>query len=144
MDKQDYADEEVISTYDFIYFVDGISPFLKEYLDYLHDENRTKYNKQDYIETTDYNEYNSLIDRCEEIVAEFNKRHIDEDDGTFNTYRAELMPLMEWITQEYRYMKKYYLEDMRKHKKSLSKTKGGKKRTRKGKKSNKNKTKKLM
>jgi len=148
MYEQDYANEKVTSTYEFINFVDSHSPFLKEYLEYLHneDKNRTKYNDEDYIETDDYNEYNSLIDRCEEILAYYNKRGIEYDDSTFNTYRAELMPLMEWITQEYPYMKNYYEKEEEEFIKSLNQErnnnttkKGGKKPSRKG---SKNKTKK--
>jgi hypothetical protein len=151
MDKQDYADEKVTSTYEFINFIDSKAQFLKEYLEYLHDEdeNLTKYNDEDYIETNDYNEYNSLIDRCEEIIAYREKRGINYDDSTFNTYRAEVMPLMEWITQEYPYMKNYYEKQHEEFIKSLNQKrnnntteKGGKKPSIKGKKGNKNKTKK--
>lgn len=97
--EQEYEDPNNISTYDFIYFIQDYTPFLREYLDYMLREN--------YITADDYGYYNSLIDICEEI----NTNH--GDDGTFETYRVQVEPLMEWMTEECGQMNLYYEEDLR-------------------------------
>jgi len=51
--EQEYEDPEVISTYDFIYFVNDYTPFLREYLNYMHDN---------YREYEDLRYYNYFID----------------------------------------------------------------------------------
>ena len=97
--EQFYEDPNIISTYDFIYFVQDYSPFLREYLDYLEDEN--------YITADDNGYYNSFIDICNEINTD------EGDDGTFETYRVQVEPLMEWMTEECGHMNQYYEENMR-------------------------------
>jgi hypothetical protein len=94
--EQDY--ETDMTTYDFIYFVQDYSPFLREYLDYMHET---------YIEYTDIGYYNSFIDICNEIDTD------EGDDGTFETYRATVEPFMEWMTEECGHMNAYYEQDMR-------------------------------
>ena len=84
--EQDYDDPNVISTYDFIYFVQDYSAFLREYLNYMLREN--------YITANDYGYYSSYLDICNEINTDYG------DDGTFEEYREEVEPLMEWITDE--------------------------------------------
>jgi len=97
--EQEYGDPEVISTYDFIYFIQDYSPFLREYLDHLEDKN--------YITSDDYGYYNSFIDICNEINTD------EGDDGTFETYREQVEPLMEWMTEECGHMNEYYEHDLR-------------------------------
>lgn len=97
--EQFYEDPNIISTYDFIYFVQDYSPFLREYLDYLEDEN--------YITADDHGYYNSFIDICNEINTD------GGDDGTFETYRATLQPFMEFMTEECGHMNAYYEDDLR-------------------------------
>jgi hypothetical protein len=97
--EQDYEDPNVISTYDFIYFVQDYTPFLRNYLDYLYDER--------YISSDDHGYYNSFIDICNNIDTD------EGDDGTFETYRATLEPFMEWMTEECGHMNEYYEEEMR-------------------------------
>ena len=96
--EQDYEDPEVISTYDFIYFVQDYTPFLREYLNYMHDT---------YIEYEDLGYYNYFIDFCNET----NTNH--GDDGTFEQYRATLAPFMEWITEECGQMNAFHEQNMR-------------------------------
>jgi len=84
--EQDYDDPNVISTYDFIYFVQDYSAFLREYINYMLREN--------YITANDYGYYSSYLDICNEINTDYG------DDGTFEEYREEVEPLMEWITDE--------------------------------------------
>jgi len=88
--EQNY--ETDMSTYDFIYFVQDYTPFLQEYLHYMHET---------YIEYAEIGYYNSFIDICNEI----NTNH--GDDGTFEQYRATLAPFMEWITDECGQMNEY-------------------------------------
>jgi len=94
--EQNY--ETDMTTYDFIYFVQDYSPFLQEYLYYLHET---------YIEYTDIGYYNSFIDICNEINTDYG------DDGTFETYRATLEPFMEWMTEECGHMNAYHEQNMR-------------------------------
>jgi len=97
--EQDYEDPNTISTYDFIYFIQDYTPFLREYLDHLEDEN--------YITPDDYGYYNSFIDICNEINTD------EGDDGTFEQYREQVEPLMEWMTEECGQMNLYYEKDLR-------------------------------
>ena len=97
--EQEYDDPNTISTYDFIYFVQDYTPFLREYLDYLEDEN--------YITSDDRGYYNSFIDICNNIDTDVG------DDGTFETYRATLQPFMEFMTEECGHMNAYYEEHLR-------------------------------
>lgn len=97
--EQFYEDPNIISTYDFIYFVQDYTPFLREYLGYLRDEN--------YITPDDYGYYNSFIDVCQGINTDHG------DDGTFETYRATIEPLMEWMTEECGHMNLYHEEKER-------------------------------
>lgn len=92
--EQEYEDPNNISTYDFIYFVQDYTPFLREYLGYLRDEN--------YITADDYGYYNSFIDVCEGINTDHG------DDGTFEQYRATIEPFMEWMTEECGQMNIYH------------------------------------
>jgi len=94
--EQNY--ETDMSTYDFIYFVQDYTPFLEEYLYYMHETN---------IEYTDIGYYNSFIDICNEI----NTNH--GDDGTFERYRATIEPFMEWMTEECGNMNAYHEQNMR-------------------------------
>jgi len=97
--EQDYEDSTIISTYDFIYFIQDYSPFLREYLDYLYDLNDP--------EDADVNNYfKSFIDICEEIYTDAG------DDGTFEQYRATLEPLMEFMTQACESMNAYHEENL--------------------------------
>ena len=98
--EQEYEDPNVISTYDFIYFVQDYSPFLREYIDDLYDPD-------DPEEADDNGYYNSFIDICNNIDTD------EGDDGTFETYRATLEPFMEWMTEECGQMNAYYEQDMR-------------------------------
>lgn len=98
--EQDYEDPNVISTYDFIYFVDDYSPFLREYLDHLYDIN-------DPEEADDNGYFKSFIDICSNIDTN------QGDDGTFESYRATLEPFMEFMTQSCDSMNDYYEEKMR-------------------------------
>jgi len=95
--EQDYDDPNVISTYDFIYFVQDYSAFLREYLNYMLREN--------YITANDYGYYSSYLDICNEINTDYG------DDGTFEEYREEVEPLMEWITDECGQMNVYYEQE---------------------------------
>jgi hypothetical protein len=92
--EQEYEDPNNISTYDFIYFVQDYTSFLRKYLDYMLREN--------YITADDYGYYNSFIDICEGINTDHG------DDGTFEQYRATIEPLMEWMTEECGQMNVYY------------------------------------
>jgi hypothetical protein len=94
-----YEDPNDMSTYDFIYFIQDYTPFLREYLDYMLRER--------YITPDDYGYYNSFIDICNEINTDHG------DDGTFETYRVQVQPLMEWMTEECGQMNVYYEEDLR-------------------------------
>ena len=94
--EQNY--ETDMSTYDFIYFVQDYTPFLEEYLHYMHET---------YIEYTEIGYYNSFIDICNEI----NTNH--GDDGTFERYRATLEPFMEWITEQCGQMNAFHEQNMR-------------------------------
>jgi hypothetical protein len=98
--EQEYEDPNVISTYDFIYFVQDYSPFLREYIDDLYDPD-------DPEEADDNGYYKSFIDICEGIDTD------EEDDGTFETYRATLEPFMEFMTDECGQMNVYYEEELR-------------------------------
>jgi len=97
--EQDYEDPEIISTYDFIYFVQDYTPFLREYLNHIDEEN--------YITSDDHGYYNSFIDICNEINTD------EGDDGAFETYRATIEPFMEFMTEECGHMNEYYEEEMR-------------------------------
>jgi hypothetical protein len=94
--EQNYGTD--MSTYDFIYFVQDYTPFLEEYLHYMHETN---------IEYTDIGYYNSFIDICNEI----NTNH--GDDGTFERYRATIEPFMEWMTEECGNMNAFHEENVR-------------------------------
>jgi hypothetical protein len=94
--EQNY--ETDMSTYDFIYFVQDYTPFLEEYLHYMHET---------YIEYTEIGYYNSFIDICNEI----NTNH--GDDGTFERYRATLEPFMDWITEQCGQMNAFHEQNMR-------------------------------
>jgi hypothetical protein len=96
--EQEYGDPEVISTYDFIYFIQDYTPFLRNYLDYLYDER--------YITADDHGYYNSFIDICNEINTD------EGDDGTFETYREQVEPFMEWMTEECGHMNVYYEDEL--------------------------------
>jgi hypothetical protein len=100
--EQNY--ETDMSTYDFIYFVQDYTPFLEEYLYYMHET---------YIEYADIGYYNSFIDICNEI----NTNH--GDDGTFERYRATLEPFMEWMTEECGNMNSYHEQNMRNHRAAI-------------------------
>ena len=93
---QDYRNPEVISTYDFIYFIQDYSQFLRDYIDFL-------YNPADNQEEADVNNYfKSFIDICEGINTD------NGDDGTFDQrYRDTLEPLMEFMTQSCEDMNMY-------------------------------------
>ncbi|NDA89421.1 MAG: hypothetical protein EBY20_00685 [Alphaproteobacteria bacterium] len=95
--EQDYEDPNTISTYDFIYFVQDYTPFLREYLNYMHDTYLSEHEHLGYI-----GYYNSFIDICNEINTDHG------DDGTFEQYRATLEPFMEWMTEECGHMNEYY------------------------------------
>jgi len=97
--EQEYEDPNVISTYDFIYFVQDYTPFLREYIDYLI--------ITDVINFDEHGYYNSFIDICNNIDTD------EGDDGTFETYRATIEPFMEWMTEECGHMNVYYEQDMR-------------------------------
>lgn len=92
--EQEYEDANNISTYDFIYFIQDYSAFLRRYLNYMLREN--------YITADDYGYYNSFIDICNEINTDHG------DDGTFEQYREQVEPLMEWMTEECGQMNVYY------------------------------------
>ena len=104
--EQEYEDPNVISTYDFIYFVQDYSPFLREYLDYLI--------ITDVINFDEHGYYNSFIDICEGIDTD------EGDDGTFETYRATLEPFMEFMTEECGKMNAYHEQDMRNAQEALA------------------------
>lgn len=97
--EQFYEDPNIISTYDFIYFVQDYTPFLREYLNHLEDG--------DVIDVDEHGYYNSFIDICNEINTD------EGDDGIFETYRATLEPFMEFMTEECGHMNAYYEEDLR-------------------------------
>jgi len=98
--QQDYDDPNTISTYDFIYFVQDYTPFLREYIDYLYDPD----NHED---ADDNGYYKSFIDICEGIDTD------EGDDGTFETYRPTLEPFMKFMTDECSEMNAYYEQDLR-------------------------------
>jgi hypothetical protein len=50
--------------------------------------------RENYITANDYGYYSSYLDICNEINTDYG------DDGTFEEYREEVEPLMEWITDE--------------------------------------------
>jgi len=105
--EQEYEDPNVISTYDFIYFVQDYSPFLREYIDDLYDPD-------DPEEADDNGYYKSFIDICEGIETD------EGDDGTFETYRATLEPFMEFMTEECGQMNAYYEEELRRDTEALA------------------------
>jgi len=105
--EQNY--ETDMSTYDFIYFVQDYTPFLEEYLYYMHET---------YIEYADIAYYNSFIDICNEI----NTNH--GDDGTFERYRATLEPFMEWMTEECGNMNAYHEQNMRNDRAAIDQQQG--------------------
>jgi hypothetical protein len=113
--EQDY--ETDMTTYDFIYFVQDYSPFLREYLDYLYDSD-------DPEDIDDHGYYTSFIDICNEIDTDIG------DDGTFETYRATVEPFMEFITEECGQMNAYYEESMREIPEEVDSPKGVASRTR--------------
>jgi uncharacterized protein YlaI len=98
--EQDYADPNVISTYDFIYLVQDYASFLSEYIDHLYDPD-------DSDSSSDNGYYESFIDICERINTD------EGDNGTFETYRATLEPFMEFMTQECVNMNAYEEEEER-------------------------------
>jgi hypothetical protein len=99
--EQEY---EELSTYDFIYFIQDYSPFLRKYIDYLYDPNN-----HDDPEEADVNGYfKSFIEICEGI----NTDH--RDDGTFEAYRPTLEPLIEFMTQSCEEMNVYYKDNLQK------------------------------
>jgi hypothetical protein len=73
--------ETEFSTYDFIYFVQDYSAFLRTYINikYQNDPDEIGY-------------LTSFIDICDGINTDYG------DDGSFEQYRPTLEPLMEWIT----------------------------------------------
>jgi hypothetical protein len=94
--EQDYETE--MSTYDFIYFVQDYTPFLREYLDYM---------QQNYIEYEDLGYYIYFIEFCNQINTNYG------DDGTFERYHIALEPFMEWITEECGHMNEYAEQNVR-------------------------------
>lgn len=101
--EQDYGNPDVISTYDFIYFVQDYSPFLRKYIDYLYDPN-----PEDHEEAGVNGYFKSFIDICEGINTD------QGDDGhEFEQYRPTLEPLMEFMTQSSEDMNVYYNEQLR-------------------------------
>ena len=100
--EQEYGNPDVMSTYDFIYFVQDYSPFLIKYIDYLYDPN-----PEDPEEAGVNNYFKSFIDICEGINTD------QGDDGTFEQYRPTLEPLMEFMTQSCEDMNLYYEENLR-------------------------------
>lgn len=96
--EQNYADPNVISTYDFIYLVQDYASFLKEYIDHLYDPD-------DSDMSSDNGYYESFIDICERINTD------EGDNGTFERYRATLEPFMEFMTQECVNMNAYEEEE---------------------------------
>jgi hypothetical protein len=73
--------ETDFDTYDFIYFVQDYSAFLRTYINikYQRDPDEVGY-------------LTSFIDICDGINTDYG------DDGSFEQYRPTLEPLMEWIT----------------------------------------------
>ena len=104
--EQEYEDPNIISTYDFIYFVQDYTPFLREYIDFLI--------ITDVIDVDEHGYYNSFIDICNNIDTD------GGDDGTFETYRATLEPFMEFMTEECGHMNEYYEEDLRRDQEELA------------------------
>jgi hypothetical protein len=99
--EQEY---EELSTYDFIYFIQDYSPFLRKYIDYLYDPNN-----HDDPEEADVNGYfKSFIEICEGINTDHG------DDGTFEAYRPTLEPLIEFMTQSCEEMNVYYEDKLQK------------------------------
>lgn len=98
--EQNYADPNVISTYDFIYLVQDYASFLKEYIAHLYDPD-------DSDMSSDNTYYESFIDICESINTD------EGDNGTFERYRATLEPFMEFMTQECVNMNAYEEEEER-------------------------------
>jgi hypothetical protein len=98
--EQDYADPNVISTYDFIYLVQDYASFLSEYIDHLYDPD-------DPAEADDNGYFKSFIDICEGINTD------QGDDDTFEQYRPTLEPLMEFMTQSCEDMNAYEEEEER-------------------------------
>lgn len=96
--EQDY--ETDMTTYDFIYFVQDYSPFLREYLDYLYDSDEPE-------DIDNHGYYTSFIDICNSIYT------VEGDDGTFETYYEQIQPFMEFMTEECGKMNAYYEESMR-------------------------------
>jgi hypothetical protein len=113
--EQDY--ETDMTTYDFIYFVQDYSPFLREYLDYLYDSDEPE-------DIDNHGYYTSFIDICNSIYTD------EGDDGTFETYRATVEPFMEFITEECGQMNAYYEESMREIPEEVDSPKGVASRTR--------------
>lgn len=93
--EQNY--ETDVTTYDFIYFVQDYSDFLKQYI-------KNKYRD----EADDIGYYTSFIDICDEINTDYG------DDRSFEQYRPTLEPLMEWITLWAEDMNKFYGEQQKK------------------------------
>lgn len=114
--EQEYEDPNNISTYDFIYFIQDYITFLREYLTHMRDKN--------YITPDDYGYYNSFIDICEGINTDYG------DDGTFETYRATIEPLMEWMTEECGHMNLYHKERERRTQQNVAVPTGVASRTR--------------
>ena len=98
--EQNYADPNVISTYDFIKLVQDYASFLKEYIDHLYDPDDSE-------NSSDNSYYEAFIDICERINTD------EGDNGTFERYRSTLEPFMEFITQECVDMNAYEEEEER-------------------------------
>lgn len=90
VDEQEYENE--ISTKRFISYIYSKYAFIIEYLDYIL--------KNNYITKKHFENFKLLINRCIEI---HNKK-----ENNVETYRQELMPLMEWMTDECGHMNIYY------------------------------------
>jgi hypothetical protein len=127
--EQDY---EEMSIYDFIRYIDDNSPFLKDYLDYLDEENFVDEDGNEVMTAKKYKKYNSLINRCIKLENEY--KDPDADPDTYDVpLHKKLKPLMKWMTEECGQMNEYYKEDMHKakkahHTKSTSKSSKNKKK----------------
>lgn len=91
--EQEYKE---MSTYDFIYFIQDYSSFLRQYINnkYRDDQDEVGY-------------LTSFIDICERINTDYG------DDNTFEEYRATLEPLIKFMTQSCEDMNVYHEENLR-------------------------------
>jgi hypothetical protein len=123
--EQDYTKDEIISTFDFIYFVQDYTQFLTAYIN-------DKYKNY----PDELNKYTRFLEFCNGINTDHG------DDGSFEEKRAYLLPFMTWVTEIAPDMNKFYRDNYeqqelsqggKRNKIKKPKTKNNKRKSRKNK-----------